>query len=157
MPSREWRNLNPASLGIMQQRLGREFDEFATFCEATGLLRNNFMEIDRLVSSSFRVYDAAYVCSMCAAALVSAANHFGGQGDTVTARRLASWALLIEPICIPGMLCLATCATVEGRDDEVADWRRRIQETYRMLGAKPPQQLTAYESGLLEAGEPELG
>lgn len=157
MPAPEWLQINPIALELMRRRLGQEFDAFAEFCETTGLLHNNFLQVDHLVKSRFQAYDPNYVCSMCAAAVVSAGNHFGGQGDMGTARRLASWALLIEPNCVPAVLCLVTCATVEGRDDEVVGWERRIRESYRMLRAKPPQQLTAYESGLLEAGEPELG
>ena len=156
MISCEWKNLNPRSLSIMQQRLGREFDDFAAFCEAAGLLRDNFLEIDHLTSSSFQVYDAGYVCSMCAAAVVSAANHFGGQADTATARRLASWALLIEANCVPAMLCLVTCATVEGRQDEIVAFQQKVRHVYRELRARPPGQLSAYENGLMQAGEPQF-
>lgn len=157
MPANEWQRLDPAAVQLMQQRLGQKFASFATFCETTGLLRDNFLQIDDLVASSFQTYDPGYVCSMCAAAVVSAANHFGGQGDMETATRLAGWALDLEPVCIPAMLCLVTCGAVEERADQAVLWQRRIRETYRMLRQKPQQQLTAYERGLLEAGEPDFG
>lgn len=157
MLANEWQKLSSALVQMMEQRLGQEFPSFATFCETTGLLRDNFLQIDDLIAGSSQSYDPTYVCSMCAAAVVSAGNHYGRQGDMETAKRLAAWALELEPACVPAMLCLVTCGVVEERDEQVALWQRRIRETYRMLREKPQQQLTAYESGLLEAGEPELG
>jgi len=153
MPAPEWKKLDPEALALLRRRLAQDFIGFAEFCETTGLLRNNFLEIDNLARTSSHVYDPNHVCSMCAAAVVSAANHFGGMGETEQARQLASWALLLEPICVPAMLCLVACATAEGRQDEIAVLQQRVTRIYQELRSKPRQQLSAYEAGLIHAGE----
>ena len=157
MPANEWQRLNPAAVQLMQQRLNQNFASFATFCETTGLLRDDFLQIDDLVARSFQTYDPGYVCSMCAAAVVSAANHFGGQGDMETAKALAEWALLLEPECIPALLCLQTCATIDNDDETAQSYMQQARRIHEVLRLRPREELSAYQQGLVDAGKQVFG
>ncbi len=87
-----WASLRPELLARMQTKLAQDFDDFATICEDTELLSNNFVSLNEMAES-----DLDFACAMCASAIVSAANHYGGQGELPLAERLAHWALVPFP------------------------------------------------------------
>lgn len=72
MPGPAWNKLNKSLLNGMKSRLGSEWEEFAELAESIGLLENSFVLLSKQSDSDFAV-------SMCASAVVSAANHYGSQ------------------------------------------------------------------------------
>ena len=142
-----WNQLTQPVLGLLKSQLGVEFKAFAAECERLGLLQNNFIQLVTKAPRAMR--EPNTICSFCASAVVSAANHFGGAGDLGRAERLASWALQIEPQHVPAMNSLLAVAMY--RNDQSAQRRLRaaIDSTIAELRALPEQQLTAFQLGVI--------
>lgn len=141
-----WGSLRPELVARMQSRLAKDFDDFATICEDTGLLSNNFAGLDEIAGS-----DLDFACAMCASAVVSAANHYGGQGELLLAEHLAHWALRLEPHHVPALTCLATICQVTGNASKEADARRRASAIVDRLSTTPKSQLSCFEHGILKS------
>ena len=144
--SSTWESLKPELMARMQSRLGQDFDDFAMTCEQTGLLTNNFVKLSRTIES-----DIDFACAMCASAVVSAANQYGGQGEIPLAERLAHWALKLEPHHVPALICLATIYQVAGNTSKEAEMRRRASTIIDRLSAMPESQLSSFEQGILSS------
>jgi hypothetical protein len=142
-----WNQLTQPVLMLLKSKLGKEFSTFACECEQLGILQNNFVQL--VIKAPPAMRDPGLICSFCASAVVSAANHFGGAGDLVRAERLASWALQIEPQHVPAMSSLLAVATY--RKDLAAQHRLRasIDSTIAELRALPEQQLSAFQIGVI--------
>ena len=153
MQAPEWRQLDERLLQRMKDRLGAEFANFARLCETTGLLRKNFLALDRSGKRLGGACDPEFTCSMCATAVVSAANHYGGSADLTSARMLASWALLLEPSHSPALQCLATIADLEGDASAADSYRDKAAQIHEYIRHTDPAGLSAYERGLREALE----
>ena len=145
-----WNSLNPELLSRMQDRLGTHFGGFATACEKAGLLEESFLKLDKLVEESL-ANDVGFLCATCASAVVSAANHCGGQGQLDMAKRLASWAVMLEPNHLPAFQCLATIYDVEGNTKEAETTRAHFDEIKDRLLATPESELSSFEKGTLSA------
>ena len=157
MPGPDWDRLHASTSSFMAIRLGDSFKGFSEAWERIGLLHENFVKVDEFVRNEFASYDAAYVCSMYAAAVVSAANHYGGHDDCETATRLARWALLLEPECIPALLCLQTCATRENDEKTAQSYIQQARMVYEKLQVRPRESLSAYQQGLVDSGRQAFG
>ncbi len=141
-----WESLEPELVARMQTRLARDFDDFAITCEQTGLLTDNFVKLGSTIES-----DIAFACAMCASAVVSAANHYGGHGEIPLAERLAHWALQLEPHHVPALMCLATIYQVTDDTAKEAEMRQRASTIVDHLSAMPESQLSHFEEGILTA------
>lgn len=141
-----WASLKPELLSRIQAKLGNNFDDFALECENNGLLSNNFVNLDELVDS-----DIDFACANCATALVSAANHYAGQGELPLADRLARWALMLEPHHIPALICLATIYQVSGNTSKENEIRNHANTIINQLSTTPEDQLTIFEQGILNS------
>lgn len=150
--SSEWVRLDPELLAMMKRALATEFGDFATACEDTGLLRHNFLAVNETTLVTSTHPDHRFALSMCATAIVSAANHYGGQGQLDLAERLARWAFKLEPSHVPALLCLRTIAQARGDRGAMESHRNAADTVLRRLRATPEGSLSDFERGLLNLG-----
>ncbi len=146
--SSAWASLNPELVTQMRHRLAHDFDDFAAICEDIGLLSKNFVAIN---DNELAMADTDFACAMCASAVVSAANHYGSQGEFALAERLAGWALLLEPHHIPAFMCLVTVYQVTGNASKEAEMRNRMDTIIKQLSVTPEAQLSSFEQGILKS------
>jgi len=143
-----WNKIQPESRTLMRSRLGADFQTFALECERLGLLANDFIPLS---NQPLLQADPNTHCAFCASAIVSAANHFGGQGDLAQAQLLAQWALRLEPDHAPACACMIAIA--QARRDGPAhahysDLQRKIIARLRLI---PVESLNAFQAGVLRA------
>ena len=142
-----WSRLPTPVLETLKTRLGEDFTSFANECETLGLVQNNFVQLATKAPPLMR--DPGTICSFCASAVVSAANHFGGAGDLARANLLARWALRIEPQHIPAMSCLAAIATYQGDKVALRRLQQEIDSTLETLRALPESKLSPFQMGIV--------
>lgn len=151
MGTPEWGRLNPELVAMMKRALGSAFEEFARVCEETGLLQKNFVALNQSASESVKQSDHRFTLSMCASAVVSAANHYGGQGELDSAERLAGWALQLEPSHVPALICLGTIAQARGNQRAMESHQKAADAVLQRLRNSPEESLSSFERGLLNA------
>jgi len=144
MPGPAWNKLNKSLLNGMKRRLGSEWEEFAQLAESIGLLENNFVLLSKEA-------DIDFALSMCATAVVSAANHYGSQVQLLLSRRLATWALMIEPQHVPAMRTLQGICQLEEDESGAAKYLRQEEATIDRIRNKAEADLSAFEHGALES------
>ena len=149
MPSTDWNRLDPGLLSMMKVALGAEFDDFARACEQIGILRQNFWPIDETACKSSKLQDPQFALSMCASATVSAANHYGGQGQLDVAQQLAVWAFRLEPSHVPALLCLRTIAEARADSAAVEEHQKAAEAILQRIQSAPEETLSTFERGLL--------
>lgn len=88
---------------------------------------------------------------MCASAVVSAANHYGGHGQLDFAERLAGWALELEPSHVPALLCLRAIAVVRGHRRAAEAHQEAADAILKRIRSAPEESLSAFEWGVLKA------
>jgi|GEM_PF-2172458 len=144
---KQWNQLDVSLLSRIKQRLGAEFEDFATVCARIGLLRNNFLNVNQQFAAS----DLDFAAAMCVSSIVSAANHYGSQADLVMAKKLANWAITLEPKHPPALLCLIAISQVEGDQAAMKRYSDRFESVKREILSKPPAQRSAMEQGFADA------
>ena len=140
-----WNTLDRRLLKKMYRQLGAEFDAFVEVCQDTGLLQNNFVQMNQHAE-----LDVGFACALCASAVVSAANHYGGQGHLDAARQLATWATMLEPHHVPAYLCLQTVAEAQGDGAGAAHYSSTMRHICQEILNTQEYQRTAFERGLSE-------
>lgn len=149
MSSPDWKRLAPELVAMMKRALGVDFDDFARVCEETGLLWQNFLPLDQTLRQSFKRSHDHFILSMCASAVVSAANHYGGQGELDFAERLARWALRLEPSHVPALASLRTIAEARGDLRTVEAHQAAADAILRKIRSASKESLSDFERGLL--------
>ncbi len=140
-----WNTLDRSLVEKIQRQLGAEFDAFVKVCQDTGLLQSNFVQISEHAKT-----DVGFACALCASAVVSAANYYGGQGHLDAARQLATWATVLEPHHVPAYVCLQTVAEAQGDNVGAAHYRSRMSCICQEILNTPEYQRTTFERGLSE-------
>jgi hypothetical protein len=151
MVSQEWTHLDASLRRLMRDRLGAEFGAFAEVCQDVGLLHGGFIELSNFMTNGPVKSEASFTCSLCASAVVSAANDFGGQAQLALAEKLALWALKLEPSHAAALMCLARIADASGNAGAAAKYRSQIQQIFDRIKRTPESQLSSYEKGVLES------
>ena len=149
MRSPDWNRLDPELVAMIKRALDADFDAFAQTCEDTGLLRQKFLALNDTARGTFKQPDHRFCLSMCASAVVSAANHYGGQGELDVAERLAQWALQLEPSHVPALVCLRTIAEVRGDRRAVGAHQKAADAILQRIRSTPEKSLSAFECGIL--------
>lgn len=143
-----WKQLQPATLTLMRSRLGTDFQSFALECERLGLLANNFIPLS---NQQLLQADPNTLCAFCASAVVSAANHFGGQGDLAQAQLLAQWALRLEPDHVAACGCMIAIAQTRGDGTAHAHYSDLQRQIIMRLRLIPAESMNAFQVGVLRA------
>ena len=149
MPSTEWKYLNPEIVSLMKSALGKEFDVFAYACEETGLLRESLIPLVGAARPGLAEDDQRTVISMCASAVVNAANHYNESARHELARRLAFWALKLDPNHVPALHCLQKISKARGDTASVRAYEDAAEMIMEAIKARPVECLSVFERGLL--------
>lgn len=150
----EWENVLPPDLAfLIKKRLGGDFAAFAEFCESSGVLQNSFLPTAKMAKTTkgtFGETDISFLCSMFGSTIVSAANSYGADKQFENAKKLARWALALEPNHLPALECLSVVHAMQKAPKEFEAVHKRMEAIKTRLLSTPQANLSTFERGMAE-------